>query len=130
MKERGRVWVEFSRFIRLRDAAHFTGMVKCCTCTGISHWKDVDAGHFISWSHKATQLNERNVHGQCKVCNGPGGGMVPEMRHYIDTKYGDGSADELLRMSKQVKKWFPFELRELAEYYKKEAEKIREEKNI
>lgn len=91
----------FSEYIRLRDADS-SGMVRCITCEKIVAWNDCDAGHFIDRSHKATRYDERNVNAQCKTCNRFQSGRQYEHGKAIDLKYGDGTADELLQLSRQI----------------------------
>lgn len=64
---RKRVWVQFSIFIRTRDADEF-GMVTCVTCPARHPWNsgEIHAGH---WIHGRLDFDERNIHGQCKNDN-------------------------------------------------------------
>ena len=91
----------FSEYIRLRDADS-SGKVRCITCEKVVDWNDCDAGHFIDRSHKNTRFDERNVNGQCKTCNRFQSGRQYEHGRAIDLKYGEGTADELLQLSKQI----------------------------
>lgn len=59
------LWRLFSEYIRKRDADE-NGMVKCFTCTRFSHWKEMQAGHFVAQSLGLwTVFVEHNVHAQC-----------------------------------------------------------------
>lgn len=40
-------WKWFSLYIRLRDAS-LDGYVRCCTCSSIKHFKQIQAGHYYS----------------------------------------------------------------------------------
>ena len=81
----------FQMWIRMRDADD-NGYVTCCTCGVKGLWNDgFDAGHFIPANHLAVCFDERNVHAQCKGCNGFG------MKHrdtqhsydeFMELKYG------------------------------------------
>lgn len=131
MTDRGKAWDAFSVYIRVRDAAPFTGLIICPTCGHAYHWKQMDAGHFIPWkAGNATKYHEQNVYGQCKRCNGFGAGEQFKFAKFIDKKHGAGTADKLFVISKTSKKFFPFELEELCKYWKREAEKIKFEKKI
>ena len=104
-----------SKFIRQRNAVD--GYVKCVTCGTRKHWKEVDAGHFVSRRHYATRWNPQNVHAQCKSCNGFHAGQNYLMGKYIDKTYGIGTADELITMSRQIKKFTDQDLKDLIEHY-------------
>ena len=58
----------FSEYIRLRDS-NKEGICKCITCGEYKHWREMDAGHFISREHMATRWEEENAHAQCPSCN-------------------------------------------------------------
>lgn len=91
----------FSEYIRLRDSDH-TGHAECITCGKRAHISEMDAGHFIDRSHKATRYDEQNVNAQCRTCNRFQSGRQFEHGRAIDLKYGQGTADELLQKSKQI----------------------------
>lgn len=105
----------FSIYIRTRLAKE--NQVQCVTCGVRKHWKEVDAGHFVSRRHYATRWNPQNVHVQCKSCNGFHGGQNYIMGKYIDKTYGEGTADELITMSRQIKKFTDQDLKDLIEQY-------------
>ena len=105
----------FSIYIRTRLAKE--NQVQCVTCGVRKHWKEVDAGHFVSRRHYATRWNHQNVHVQCKKCNGFHGGQNYIMGKYIDKTYGEGTADELITMSRQIKKFTDQDLKDLIEQY-------------
>jgi hypothetical protein len=58
---------EFSIFTRLSNSHN--GFCTCITCNKLEHWKDIDAGHYISRAVNTTRWDERNVKPQCKKCN-------------------------------------------------------------
>jgi hypothetical protein len=62
-----KAWDLFSVFIRTSYADKFTGYVQCYTCPAIKHWKEMDAGHYI---HSKLDFDIRNIHPQCRQCNG------------------------------------------------------------
>ena len=105
--EKARAWNWCSKYIRLRDAvachkAHpgrpFGG-VACCTCGRVVVWdKNCDAGHFISrgmGGSSGVYFDERNIHAQCKLCNGFEGGRPHEYEQFMLDKYGQETIDEL-----------------------------------
>jgi len=106
----------FSKYIRTRLSKN--EQVQCVTCGVRKHWKEVDAGHFVSRRHYATRWNAQNVHVQCKSCNGFHAGQNYLMGKYIDRIYGIGTADELINMSRQIKKFSNKDLEELICHYK------------
>lgn len=126
-----KVWKEMSRFVRMRDAWEYSkgDVVKCCTCSHVAHWKELQGGHFVSRRHKATKFNERNVHAQCGGCNAKhmGGGKEWEHGQYIDRRYGKGTAELLKHASTQMVKRTVFEMEQLYEYFR---EKVKEQENL
>jgi len=105
----------FSVYIRTRNAKK--NLVQCVTCGVRKHWKEVDAGHFVSRRHYSTRWNSQNVHAQCKSCNGFHAGQNYLMGKYIDKTYGIGTADELITMSRQIKKFTDQDLKDLIKQY-------------
>ncbi len=129
-------WDWCSKYIRLRDALEFCQrmridlsqfnevkdlIVKCCTCEKILPWIRMDAGHFIGrglGGGSGVYFDERNIHAQCKQCNGfmQGNGQV--YQEFIRNKYGDKVIIELLTLHKLGKKLSRLELKNLGEFYK------------
>tara|TARA_R110000868_G_scaffold28818_2_gene107531 strand:+ start:369 stop:758 length:390 start_codon:yes stop_codon:yes gene_type:complete len=58
----------FSQWIRFSNADS-NGFCICITCEKKSHWKEIQAGHFMSRKHYSTRWDERNVKPQCVGCN-------------------------------------------------------------
>ena len=83
----------FQRLVRLR-ARDKNGNCKCVTCGVVQHWKDMDSGHYISRANKATIIDPRNVHPQCKVCNHRG---TNNYRTFMIDTYGLELVQELER---------------------------------
>ena len=104
----------FSIYIRKRNA--MDGMVRCVTCNTTKHWKEVDAGHFCSRRHYSTRWHPTNVFEQCKKCNRFGGENYL-MGKYIDKTYGIGTADELIKLSKQITKFTDQDLKDMIKLY-------------
>jgi hypothetical protein len=93
------LWKVFSEWIRRRDSDEY-GIVKCFTCGKKSHWKEMQAGHFITRKQSATKYDEVNVQVQCVSCNIFGQGMQFIFGRNLDLKYGEGTADQLEFKSK------------------------------
>jgi hypothetical protein len=102
-----KAWIWCSKYIRLRDALEYQkkhpevelGWVKCCTCGKVIHIKkNCDAGHFISRGSRGLSgvyFDERNIHAQCKTCNGFNQGRHHEYEQFMLDKYGQDTIDLL-----------------------------------
>jgi hypothetical protein len=121
-----KLWKVFSEYIRLRDADE-NGYCVCCTSGQRVHWKECDAGHFISRDKKATKYHEQNVHAQNRNHNRFRSGEQFLHGKFIDNKYGPGTADKLLMLSRQPYKLGQFEIDQLTKYYR---EKVKELKKL
>lgn len=124
-----RLWKWFSRYIRLRDA-NDKGSVRCFTCGVWRHWKGMDAGHGISRRNMATKYHEINVQPQCGQCNCFAYGAQDKFAAKVDETYGAGTWDELVRLSRTVKKFSQFELDQMADEYKEKATQAALEKGL
>ena len=124
-----KLWKVFSIYIRLRDADK-NGIVTCITSGRRYHWKDVDAGHFISRRHLATKFNEQNVNAQSRHDNRFSSGEQFKYAKAIDKKWGAGTADKLLVLSRMTCKRGKFEIDELTKHYLKEIERLKVEKGL
>lgn len=103
----------FSEYIRRRYAKN--GIAECVTCGKKDHWKNLQAGHFMSRKHYATRWDEENVQVQCMACN-----VYRYGEQYLFAKYlGQEKADELLARSRTMVKLKDWELEEMIEKYKK-----------
>lgn len=112
------LWKWFSLFIRLRDS-NSKGICYCITCGKPMHYKEADAGHFVSRNYKSTKYEEKNVNAQCPYENRFLSGKQYEHGIAIDKKYGLGTAEILLSKSKMVCKRTTSGLINMIEYYKK-----------
>lgn len=92
-----------SKYVRLRD----NGI--CITCRRPGN----QAGHFISRRYNATRYNEENVNCQCMQCNVMEHGAQYKYGIELDLKYGIGTAQKLLKMAQEVKKFKTWELEEI-----------------
>jgi hypothetical protein len=104
----------FSQYIRKKNADK-NGNCSCCTCGKVLHWKEIQAGHFMSRKHYSIRWDERNVHPQCVACN--------VFRYGEQYKYsiflGKELADVLYLQSKEIKKYTTDELQSSIEHYGK-----------
>ena len=113
----------FSRFIRMRDCCG-SDRGPCITCGKTVIWKYGDAGHFQTRGRLNTRFDERNVNLQCKYCNGPMSGQQYLHGISIDHKYGVGTADELLQLSRQSRKISRLEYVELIDHYNRRVQDL------
>jgi len=126
------LWRWFSRYIRLRDSDNY-GMVVCVTCGKNLFWKDSQAGHFRSAGKKATKYHEQNVHNQCNQCNHKlwGGGMAGEYAIYLDKRYGPGTAEKLINLSKVIKGGIqPYMYKTVSDHYRMKVRGLLKEKGL
>ncbi|MFP4461620.1 MAG: recombination protein NinG [Thermotogota bacterium] len=113
------LWRLFSLWIRQKEADE-NGIVRCSTCGAFRHWRYLDAGHYMSRRHLSTKYNEKNVHPQCKQCNGPYSGEQALMARFIDKKYGLGTAQHLEYTSRRESHWTRFDyILKIQEYKQK-----------
>lgn len=110
----------FSRYIRLKYTDD-NGYVSCYTCGCVKHWKEIQAGHFVSRRHLCTRFDERNVKPQCRGCNLFNQGNAPIFAQRLLTEYGSKIIDELLEMSKGTCKFNRSDYEEMIEKFTKQT---------
>ena len=127
------LWKIVSQYIRLRDSILTTGTKYeglCISCGVKKLIENADAGHFISRTNKVLCYDERNVHLQCKRCNGYLKGNFAGYYNGLKARYGDGFANLLLDISEETKgkpnQWKAFEIEELLETYKQKFSKLQD----
>jgi len=84
----------FQRLVRLR-ARDEHGYCTCFTCGDRKPWGEMDSGHFISRSNKATILDPFNCHPQCVRCNQHLGGNASAYLQAMVRKYGIEIVEDL-----------------------------------
>ena len=120
----------FSLYIRLREATD-EGMVQCFTCGKVSHYKSgMQNGHFQSRKHLSTRWSETNCQVQCVGCNMFKAGEQYKFSIALDSKYGEGTAEELELLARTIMKVSRIDYEEKISYYKDLVEKIKKEKGI
>jgi len=108
----------FSLYIRGRDKGK-----PCITCG--KPWADnFQCGHFISRRHFNTRWDERNASSQCPGCNMFEGGRQYEHGLAVDRKFGAGTADMVLQMSRIPFKQESESIKPLLEYYEEKAKEV------
>ena len=120
----------FSLYIRLRDATS-EGIVQCFTCSRISHYKSgMQNGHFQSRRHHSTRWNKINCQVQCVKCNLYEQGEQFRFGIALDSKYGEGTSEEIEFLSRTITKLSRIDYEEKITYYKDLVEKLKKEKGI
>lgn len=89
-----KAWEAFSRWIRLRDSDE-QGICRCITCPKRAHWKDMDAGHYITRAKESVLFDPQNVHAQCGGCNQYQGGKALEYRVELIRRYGQWVVEKM-----------------------------------
>ena len=131
-----KAWGWCSKYIRLRDSIEYckehgmhpdSGWAQCCSCQTVKQWKQMDAGHYYSrglGGSSGVYFDERNIHAQCKQCNGFKQGNAQAYREFMLNRYGQEVLDELMVKDKisSYKGQIPF----VGEMYKQMFEKLKE----
>jgi len=121
----------FSLYIRLRDATDHEGLCQCITCGKISHYKKgIQNGHFQSRRFMATRYDEQNCSSQCIACNLYRGGEQYRFALAIDSKYGEGTAQELEFLARTIVKFTRSDYEEKISYYKEAVKNLKKQKGI
>jgi len=104
--------VVFSKYIRL-SSADKNGFCTCVTCNRKYHWKNIQAGHFMSRKHYSTRWDERNVKPQCVACN-----VFQSGQAYLFSIFlGSELSNELYLKSKEVIKFSSYDIEQMIEHY-------------
>ena len=119
----------FSLFIRLRDATD-EGLVQCFTSGRVYHYKNIHAGHFMSRKHLSTRWCDTNVQPQSAADNLFGQGEQYKFSVALDSKYGDGTSEELELKARTIMKVSRIDYEEKISYYKEAVDKLKKEKGI
>ncbi len=110
----------FSEYIRQRTA-NKNGYVSCVTCGKTDHWKNMDAGHFISRKHLSTRWHDQNVQVQCKSCNVFRYGEQYKFSLWL----GSDTSRALYDLSKKTLKLDNYDLQDLIKIYEERCAEIK-----
>lgn len=111
--------VVFSKYIRLSNADK-RGMCTCVTCKRQYHWKNIQAGHFMSRKNFSVRWVEENVKPQCVGCN-----MFKSGEQYKFSLYlGNKLSEELHAKSQQITKFTNDELQDMIDHYSAKVKKL------
>ena len=87
-------------------------------------------GHFQSRKFLTTRWDKKNCQVQCAGCNVFKYGEQYKFALNLDAKYGEGTAESLEILSKQLWKITRVEYEDFIFYYKSLVEKLKKEKGI
>ena len=109
----------FSQYIR-RSNADNNGYCTCVTCNKTFHWKEIQAGHFMSRKHYSIRWDERNVKPQCVACNVYRAGEQYKYSIFL----GKELSNVLYLQSKEIVKFTNYELENMINDYSEKLKKI------
>ena len=94
--------IQIQQYARLSET-DANGYGRCVSCGEIKHYSECDGGHFQpkGRDYNAACIDRRNVHAQCKRCNGFLAGNPAGYSAWMVAQYGTGILDELFLLSKQ-----------------------------
>lgn len=119
------VQTAFNAFIRARDAD------QPCICCGkpfepAKFGGSMDAGHYLSrGSASHLRFDERNVHGQRKNCNRPGGTTREAFRKGMEARIGL-AALEALESDQESRDWTIDDLRAIKATYRSKLKELKD----
>ena len=120
----------FSRYIRLKYSDS-RGYCRCISCGKVYFWKEIQNGHYMSRRYMSTRFSEDNCRPQGVECNIFNQGAIQMYRRALIKEIGEQRVDLIeVRARQENKNWSLFELKQLIEYYKKEVDKLLDEKNL
>lgn len=106
----------FSIYIRQRGM-DWKEENKCFTCLKQDHWKNLQAGHFITRGDNNLRYDEQNVNIQCVGCNVFKRGNMVVYAIKMREKYGKDIIEKLWKKSQKPKNWKISELESLIKKY-------------
>jgi len=109
----------FSQYIRISNADN-NGYCTCVTCNKTFHWKEIQAGHFMSRKHYSIRWDERNVKPQCVACNVYRAGEQYKYSLFL----GSEVANVLYLQSKEIVKFTNYELEDMINDYSDKLKKL------
>ncbi len=116
-------WKLCSEYNRRKDA-NWDGNTSCVTCNKVTHWKQLQAGHFVPSRCNAILFDDRGIHAQCWQCNCGKNGQWVEYEAFMLSKYGQKVIDEIKRNKTLTKKFTAEELLQIIENYKEKLAKL------
>ena len=123
-RARDRADREMSKFIRLRDS-DASGYGRCISCGKLVHWTKAHNGHFINRGHLNTRFDEQNCNLQCFECNCEKYGNEEGYKKGLIEKYGEDVVNNLYTKKHLFRKYSVFELKAIADDYKKRFSELK-----
>lgn len=126
-KTKLRAWQIFSIWVRLRDCEQYQkgGMfAPCCTCGKLTHFKNLQAGHFLSGRGNAILFDEDCVHAQCQQCNIFKHGNSDNYWPYMVKNYGWDKTYALWHKKQQTRDYSISDLEDIIIKYQEKIEKL------
>ncbi len=105
----------WSLYIRHRDGEQRPDgwYAECITCGEWRPLKTMQCGHFQRRSYNIIRYDEENTNAQCYTCNILRYGEQYKYAQAVDKKYGNGTADKLVKLAKTEHKLSVSELQEI-----------------
>ena len=122
-----KAWAAFSRYIRIRDSLATTKTIDfcvCITCPDTRPFKQIQAGHFISGRNNQVLFDERQVNGQCYVCNMRKKGNWAEYYKVMVKRHGEEEVKKMIYESSQVKLYNVSDYKDIVERYENRVLKL------
>ncbi len=94
----------FSVWIRQRGMDEH-GFNSCYTCGARKHWKELQAGHYVSRAYLTLRYEPKNVKPQCLACNLFKKGNLDVYAIRLIEEYGQGILKELHELKYQYEKF-------------------------
>lgn len=119
-KLKKKLWTLVSQYVRQQAADDFDEMVSCYTCNNRKHWKEMQAGHYITRSFSPLLFCLDNIRPQCYGCNVCQQGKPVEFRHFLVAELGEERVEEMeaMKLAGKSKKWNRDELEMLIDSFK------------
>lgn len=129
-----KLWVQFSIFIRLRDA-NKNGYCRCCTCNKEVYWtgpSSANAGHFFTRKGSPALLfEESDVNAQCRYCNKMQRNAISwDYFLFMEKKHGRSELNRLASLRGKDFKFTRGWLEEKLKYYSQKVEQLKKEKGL
>lgn len=117
----------FQMYIRYRDNWTCVVCGKHIDCDSDNAKMLMHAGHYISRAKTSLLLDEKNVHAQCRECNGKQNweGVDPRYTKYVVNKYGVDILDYFDKKKRDITKIGKAEWKELAAYWENRLNEIK-----
>jgi len=127
-KLKKKAWKVFSEYIR-RKSADKDGMSECVTCGTKSHWKKLQAGHFIPGRSAEVLFDEDGVNPQCYVCNCILGGNWTAYYLLLRARHGREFVERMIESRTRTGKWTVESLEEIHMKYKSKLKELDEKES-